>query len=96
MSDLVGNPEDRFSHDPVHLGFGPSEYTDQPEHRYCLIRFHYPHEDPKLPMKQTVKTDQTAGQMPRLIKVFDGHKAQIVCFVIQQLICPFHYGNPPM
>ena len=58
----------------------PIEDTDQPEHLPSLISLCCLHEEelgPKLPVKFTVKTDQT-GWMPRLICVFTwciGHPA---------------------
>ena len=33
MSDLVGNPEDQFSHDAANLGFMSSKDLDHPVHR---------------------------------------------------------------
>ena len=38
MSDLVGNPEDRFSHKEAHLGFDFTKDLDQPGHLPILIR----------------------------------------------------------
>ena len=70
--------------------FAPSEDSDQPGHPPSDRSLRCPPEaklGPKLPIehkaKTTDQTDQT-GWMPRLIRVFAGHKGHFVGFVMRR------------
>ena len=66
----------------------PSEDSDQLGHPPSLISLRCPLEEtvgPYLPIKRTVKTDQT-GWMPRLIRVFAGCTCYFVGFGMRQPI----------